>query len=108
MAMTDSCIFPFGQCVATPTQPAEFGQACAGIAAIQCKTGLTCVVENPVLPDKAGICRKIAQLGERCDGFSPVRARCAEGLTCVFPPNIAQIPDLPGVCRKVSRIQTAA
>ena len=47
---------------------------------------------------------KIAQLGEVCEGNTPEEnfARCAPGLTCVFPPEVTQIPDLSGVCQAIT------
>lgn len=34
------------------------GATCGGIAAIQCQTGLKCVMTGPAHPDQAGTCKK--------------------------------------------------
>jgi len=85
----------------TPTQTAIVGDPCADIVC-PALAGVTCVVENQI-----AVCRKIAQLGERCEGFTPPEdfARCAPGLTCVFRPQetgVPQITDEQGVCQAIT------
>jgi len=43
------------------------------------------------------LCHAYSQEGESCGGFVAVETRCDLGLTCVYNPNIM---DIPGRCRK--------
>jgi hypothetical protein len=66
-------------------------------------SGLTCVGSN-LAQNQPGVCRLLVGVGEKCEGFTRPENRtfCEPGLTCVFPPNITQIPDLPGVCQAIT------
>ncbi|CAI6313011.1 unnamed protein product [Periconia digitata] len=85
-----------------------------------CGAGLTCVLDDPRVPDKGGICLPssvtvshtptpkptliIGKEGDKCGAFVPIGnpagAICDTGLRCVLTD--PQIPDLGGICRKAT------
>lgn len=80
---------------AAPTGAAE-GKMCGGFAGIRCADGLDCIMEEPIHPDEAGICRARfvgAGLGKMCGGIAGIR--CAEGLECELS---GHFPDASGKC----------
>jgi hypothetical protein len=75
------------------------------VAGTICKTELTCTSNSrPNEASQSGVCRLLVGVGEKCEGFTRPEdfARCGPGLTCVFPPNITQIPDAQGVCQAIT------
>ena len=88
------------------------GESCGGIIPRICDTGLTCLTpkqdpNGPIIADLPGTCRRTANIvgeGEFCQGFAPPEQfkYCKDGLICVFPDNVIEFPDSPGVCRNPS------
>ena len=85
-----------------------------------CGAGLTCVLDDPRIPDKGGICLPssktrtsaptptptviIGKEGDKCGAFTPpghpAGAICDKGLQCVLTD--PQIPDIGGICKKIT------
>ena len=116
--------------VATPTSttvsqpsatPVGEGGSCGGFTQIPriCDTGLTCLTptqdpNGPIIADLPGKCRKTANIvgeGKWCEAKArPENIKyCKNGLICVFPDIVKEIPGLPGVCQRpsiASRVST--
>ena len=54
------------------------GQMCAGIAALECPTGQTCLITDPDLADAAGFCVG-RDLADECDTVRCIDPVCEQG-----------------------------
>lgn len=91
---------------APPTPTATVGKKGDGCDAFTfppqppCGPGLTCVHEDPQIPDVGGTCQPTeGKEGDGCNAFtSPPQPPCGPGLVCV--PKNPNISDIGGTCQK--------